>query len=370
MKHKEIHNLDQLQVLLADTKEINRYAFTNIDFGKVEAKLEGCIFKNCIFLGCNLPATFRYIIEENNLVMPKINVPFNVYRAELYTATDLYGDITNKDFLFENTYDQKVYRNYLKHGKGISADVGIKEALARTLHDNSISDALHDFISNIPEKKIVGIMGGHGLPRTEVGYLNVALIAKTLTEKGYLMVTGGGPGAMEATHLGAWMAGRSLQELEEAVNIIKVAPTFKDKGWLEVTFKVIEKYPQTKYNSLGIPTWLYGHEPSTPFATHIAKYFDNSIREDGILTIAKGGIIYTPGSAGTMQEIFQDGAQNHYKTFGYASPMVFFGVDYWTKQMPAYNLLSSLMESGKYKNLILSISDSIDEVVGEIEKFC
>jgi predicted Rossmann-fold nucleotide-binding protein len=61
----------------------------------------------------------------------------------------------------------------------------------------------------------------------------------------------------------------------------------------------------------------------TPFATHIAKYFANSVREEGLLAIAKGGVIFTPGSAGTMQEIFQDLAQNHYQSFGVSSPMVF-----------------------------------------------
>jgi hypothetical protein len=41
--------------------------------------------------------------------------------------------------------------------------------------------------------------------------------------------------------------------------------------------------------SLGIPTWYYGHEPFTPLATHIGKYFQNSLREDGLLAIAAGG---------------------------------------------------------------------------------
>ena len=35
---------------------------------------------------------------------------------------------------------------------------------------------------------------------------------------------------------------------------------------------------------LGIPTWLYGHEPTTPFARVIAKYFQNSIREKAAST--------------------------------------------------------------------------------------
>lgn len=42
--------------------------------------------------------------------------------------------------------------------------------------------------------------------------------------------------------------------------------------------------------SLAIPTWHYGHEPPTPFATHIGKYFQNSIREDGLLAVAKHGM--------------------------------------------------------------------------------
>jgi hypothetical protein len=29
-----------------------------------------------------------------------------------------------------------------------------------------------------------------------------------------------------------------------------------------------------------------------------AKYFANSVREDGLLTVATGGVVYTPGSAG------------------------------------------------------------------------
>jgi predicted Rossmann-fold nucleotide-binding protein len=183
------------------------------------------------------------------------------------------------------------------------------------------------------------------------------------------MLSGGGPGAMEATHLGAWMAGYSNEDVEEALQILSVAPSFKNSEWLASAFKVINKYPQNKYISLGIPTWLYGHEPSTPFATHIAKFFENSIREDSILTLAFGGIIYTPGSAGTMQEIFQDAVQNHYLSFGISSPMIFMGKEAWTQQMPVYPLLQELQACNKYKNLLLALSDDIDEIIEKLLKF-
>ena len=132
---------------------------------------------------------------------------------------------------------------------------------------------------------------------------------------------------------------------------------------------VADKYPQSDYVSLGIPTWLYGHEPSTPFATHIAKFFANSIREHNILTLPFGGIIYTPGSAGTMQEIFQDAVQNHYLSFGFPSPMIFLGTEFWTEEVPAYPLLQHLMKTGKYKNLSLALTDDSEEVIQHLLDF-
>ena len=174
---------------------------------------------------------------------------------------------------------------------------------------------------------------------------------------------------MEATHLGAWMAGFSGQDIDDALVTMMPSPSFKDKGWLGTAFNVIDRYPQQEYVSLGIPTWLYGHEPSTPFATHIAKFFENSIREDSILTLAFGGIIYAPGSAGTLQEIFQEAVQNHYLTFGFSSPMIFLGKRFWTEEIPVYPLLEHLMKTGKYKNLLLTLTDDIDEAVATLLHF-
>lgn len=205
--------------------------------------------------------------------------------------------------------------------------------------------------------------------RTDPMYSSIVMLSKRLTEEGFCMLTGGGPGAMEATHLGAWMAGRPDKEVNDALKMLTVAPCFKDQGWLASAFKVMRRYPQSKYESLGVSTWLYGHEPSTPFATHIAKFFENSIREDSILTMAFGGIIYTPGSAGTMQEIFQDAVQNHYLSFGFASPMIFWGKKFWTEEMPVYPLLQHLLNTGKYKNLLLTLTDDAREIEASLKKF-
>ena len=160
-----------------------------------------------------------------------------------------------------------------------------------------------------------------------------------------------------------------MDEFDDALQMISIAPTFWDAGWLKSAFDVRKKYPQEKYRSLGIPTWFYGHEPATPFATDIAKYFMNSVREDILLSAAKGGIIYSPGSAGTLQEIFQDAAQNHYQSLGYPSPMVFLGKDYYSKDVPVFPMLENLLEQGFYKSLLLSITDDADEAISNILSF-
>ena len=298
---------------------------------------------------------------------PSIRMPFDIFREQLYSAGSLYkGYQPGKPLSFRECYDQQVYQHYLKAGKSATE---IKETLARTLHDHSMTNAMNDFLAQFDEKQVVGIMGGHGLLRNEEAYRQVVMVSKTLAENDCLMVSGGGPGAMEATHLGAWMAGRTEEETNDALAILQEAPSYKDIRWLDTAFQVMEKYPQEKYVSLGVPTWLYGHEPATPFVTHIAKYFDNSIREDSILTIAKGGIIYSPGSAGTMQEIFQEAVQNHYLSFGYASPMIFMNKQYWTEEMPVYRLMQHLVDKGKYKNLLMSLTDSLDEIVKTLLDF-
>ena len=371
LPYHEVETTDELRELLFRGGNISRCCFQNIDFKSLEEEgitlAEEYMYLDCLFMGCTLTRKMKTQINYTDFVFSKIDVPYNSFRNTLYTPETLYhGYRMGEPESYEECYDAQVYRHYLKMGKRAT---DVKETLARTLHDHSISSAMHDLLSQFDERKVVGIMGGHGLLRTDEAYHKIVRISKTLTERGYLMVSGGGPGAMEATHLGAWMSGRMDKDITTALNVLAKAPAYKDEYWLDTAFSVREMFPQKDSISLGVPTWLYGHEPATPFATHIAKYFENAIREDGILTIAMGGIIYSPGSAGTMQEIFQDAVQNHYLSFGYASPMAFLDSHYWTKEIPVYPFLQQMVGTGKYKNMILSLSDEVDDVVAEILRF-
>jgi predicted Rossmann-fold nucleotide-binding protein len=324
-----------------------------------------------VFLGCEFSIEeLGDLVSRGAIVFPSLpNLPFNPYRAQLYTAESLFdGFDPGNPCTYCDTTDAKIYRYWQETG-GANAD-SVINALARRLHDHAVTDAMNDFLhSAVDDTKIVAIMGGHSMKRSDRAYSQVARISRSLARKGYLMVSGGGPGAMEATHLGTWFIHRDDDELDHAVRMLAEAPSYKDKRWLAAAFEVREAFPAPEdgsHKSLGIPTWLYGHEPPNPFASHIAKYFANSVREDGLVTIAKGGIIFSPGSAGTIQEIFQDATQNHYLTTGLASPMVFMDQDYWTNTKPIYPILKQLSKGYAYEDQV-AIFDDEDSVVDFIE---
>ena len=370
---REIETIAELQEVLKKSQKLENLALQGLNLKPLNQELLNTTFKNCLFLGCQLEtALLNHLLQSDNQIFPTLDVPFKPYRGTLYKPSELFQGFNQKTpSSYRKTPDNKIYEHYLKTGKGKAKS--IKNSLARRLHDHSITDALHDELEKWPETKVVAIMGGHSISRTSEDYKKVAIISKLLCESGHLMVSGGGPGAMEATHLGALFTNRPLSDLDKALKILKKAETYKDENWLSTAFEVLEKFPplqESNYhkNNIGIPTWLYGHEPPTPFASQIAKYFANSIREEGLLAIAKGGVIYSPGSAGTIQEIFQDAAQNHYKSFDLASPMVFLNSKYWTIEKPVYPILLELAENQEYSKLI-SISDTPEEIAHQIKTF-
>ena len=359
--------VESLKDFPAGPQTFRHCAFQYLDFTTVGDRLEGKRFADCCFLGCIIPKEMNARIASDCLVLPRLGMPYRAFTNRLYTPETLYEGYDPKyPESYAQSYDGRIFRDFSQKGKFCK---DIKEMLARSIHDNSISDAINDFLASYDRSDVVAVMGGHAMNRGDEEYAKVVQISKRLTECGKLMVSGGGPGAMEATHLGAWMAGRSEEELQDAMAMLSVSQNFRDAGWLESAFAVRKKYPQKKFCSLSIPTWLYGHEPSTPFATHIAKFFDNSIRENHIVSVAMGGIIFSPGSAGTIREIFQDAEQNHYKTLGASSPMIFLGKKFYAKDVPVYSFLEDLLKNERYKGLSLSITDDCDEIIDEILKF-
>lgn len=310
-------------------------------------------------------------------------LPFQPIRSSLYESKELMrgfdvGDPTSHgripDFL--------TYVYFVVNGRATpnSRDAGMMEAL----HDNSILRAMWKFVAD-RKQPTAAIMGGHKEPRGSKAYAAVVEIARRLTREGYLMASGGGPGAMEATHLGALLAHeedkdavkRAIVHLEKrpslpaSMNIVEPdgkinhAIVKQVHEWAVPAVEVLGNV-QKPGVSLAVPTWHYGHEPLTPLATHVAKYFLNSIREDVLLALAVNGIIFAPGRAGTLQEVFQDAAQNYYRGEGPFSPMIFFDRTFWRETLPVENLLEALFvkngHGDEYKQKV-RFTDDIDEVV-------
>lgn len=296
------------------------------------------------------------------------SVPFDVERLTLYSPDDLFPCFDMDDpTSLDRCYDTVVYQHMLKTGKSTKLPF---ELVARGVHDMGITMALKHFLRQYDKTKVVGIMGGHGMARTCESYRKAVDVSKALTEKGYLMISGGGPGAMEATHLGAWMAERTTEEVDEAIRIVGQSPFFQSEGWMANAIRVKQRFPLLgDYKSLAIPTWFYGHEPPTVFATHIAKLFENSVREETLLAEAYGGLVFMEGSAGTLQEIFQDAVHNHYLSLDRPSPMIFVGKEFWTKEVPVVPFMEHMIQNGRYKNMYLSLVDKTSAIIDAILDF-
>ena len=333
--------------------------------GSVDGLLRQSLTSTFVF-GCQASARdFGRLIEAGASVFPRLTgLPFDPYRANLYTPAELFDGFDAVDpCSYCRTPDAHIY-DYWSSTGGAQAD-SVVHALARRLHDHSVSQALSDFLG-VDDRAghAVAVMGGHDLLRAAAGpYAEIARLSRTLTRDGFLMVSGGGPGAMEATHLGAWLAAAPDDRLDAALEILATAPRFDDINFVAQAFAVVRENPDvTPCPSLGIPTWLYGHEPPTIFATNIAKYFDNSAREDGLVSIARRGIVFAPGQAGTVQELFQDAAQNSYFALGEASPMILLGREFWATTMPAKALLDAINPSAPWHDIVTVVDTGVEAV--------
>jgi predicted Rossmann-fold nucleotide-binding protein len=283
--------------------------------------------------------------------------PYAVRPDRLYTRDDLMqGWHPGADH--SATLDGRIY-DYVKAHGGRAPDV--EEGLAQCTHDHFIDVALAEYLMRVGRPG-AGVMGGSSTRAADPNYRRVVRLTATLTRRGYLVVCGGGLGIMEAANLGAYLAGRSDDERDEAVRALADTPGYAadQAGYLQVAVGIRERFAPGA-ESLAIPTWVNDGEPISQFASHIAKYFSNSIREDGLLAVATGGIVFAPGGAGTMQEIFQDAAQNAYNVFG-RSPMVFLGRQHYCDDTGLFPALQRQAERLGFADL-LGVADEPEEIL-------
>jgi uncharacterized protein (TIGR00730 family) len=136
--------------------------------------------------------------------------------------------------------------------------------------------------------KAVSIFGSARTPRDDPRYAAARALARRLGEEGYAIITGGGPGIMEAANRGA-----------------------RDAGVPSVGLGIELPHEQ------GLNEWV-----DVPLAFH---YFFT--RKVMFVRYASGFVVY-PGGFGTLDEMFEAATLRQTEKIRYF-PIVLMGSDYW-----------------------------------------
>lgn len=332
----EIETTTQLRAALQKGRSLSGMRLQSLDLTEVEEDLLDRDPSGAVVLGGTLTQRLeRHLRSGGALVFPSPpDCPVDPYRADLYTAEELYAGL---DDGYAATPDARAYT----WSKDSRTTHDIFATMLRAVHDDSISDAL---VEGLAGRSVVGVMGGHALERGTDAYADAARLGRDLARAGHLVLTGGGPGAMEAANLGARLHTEDDDVLDDALDRLAAVPAFTPDvaAWARVALDVIEDHPVAHtVASIGVPTWFYGHEPPNVFAGKIAKFFSNALREDLLLVLVTSGVVYLPGAAGTVQEIFQAATPGYYSEDG-GVPIVLLGREHWQERLPAWPLLSAL----------------------------
>jgi uncharacterized protein (TIGR00730 family) len=176
------------------------------------------------------------------------------------------------------------------------------------------------------DRPAVTIFGSARVGADDPAYVNARIVAGRFAEKGWAVVTGGGPGVMEAANRGA-----------------------KEAGGLSVGFNIELPHEQRNnpYVDLGL-TFRHFYARKTMFVK------------------AAEGFVVFPGGFGTADELFesltliQTGKVLHF-------PVVLFDSDYWGELLEWIRgeLLADRMISPEDLDL-LYVTDDVDEAVAQV----
>lgn len=350
---REIETLEEFDATVSARGTLAGYRVQAVDLTDRTRELLATDTAGAVFLGCVMreDAAAKVRGDGAQVFPPVPGLPFDPYRGLVYSPDELFASLADG---YEATPDALAYAWFQR----TKADRDIYASTLRSVHDDSVSDALDELLSGA---RVVGVMGGHAMARGTEEYAGAARLGRELARAGFTIATGGGPGAMEAANLGAYAAPFGDEMLTESLELLGKTPHFTPSitQWASAALEVRTRWPQGG-RSVGIPTWFYGHEPPNAFASHIAKYFANATREDGLLARSNAGVVFLPGAAGTVQEIFDNATPNYYESRGEPTPMVLVNRVHWTEKLPAWPLLRSLA-GGRSMEARIALVERIEE---------
>ena len=294
-----------------------RWRVSSVDLADRGEQLRACDVTGATFLGCRFaPGDESEVEARGAIVFPAIpDVPVDAYRGSLYSPA---SSTTPRPTPTRSTPVPTAGRRQHDDQDAL---------LARTLHDHAIDVALADWLASSRQPRGRASWAATRWRRGRAGVRRRGPARRGASARPCVVATGGGPGAMEAANLGAYLSGHAIEALDEAVAGLArgavVPPVGRRVGRRRL--RGARPSSRTAGESLGIPTWHYGHEPPNVFATAIAKYFRNASREAILLQVCDAGIVFLPGAGGTVQEIFQDACENYYADESSVAPMVLVG---------------------------------------------
>ena len=155
----------------------------------------------------------------------RAETPFKLRPTRLYSVSDLYDAFDPADpSSWTATYDHRAWEWFTDSETGRPRQLSTPEAIAARIHDAAIEHEITDHLKELPYK-VVGVMGGHEASRDDPAYLDVARLARALRRRGLQIVTGGGPGLMEAANFGAFMAPYENDRLDQAYEALRHSPS-------------------------------------------------------------------------------------------------------------------------------------------------
>jgi len=203
-------------------------------------------------------------------------------------------------------------------------------------HTWSVFKIMSEFVEGFEKLSNIGpcisIFGSARTKKSNPYYKDAVTIARKLTEKGYGIITGGGPGIMEAANKGA-----------------------KEGGGESVGLNIDLPFEQT-------PNKYIDHEKSIDF-----NYF--FVRKVMFVKYAQAFVIL-PGGVGTLDELFETITLIQTKKIQNI-PIILYGSEYWKGLLNW--LKNTVLEKEKcinqsdFDNFVLL--DNIDDVIDVIDEF-